>query len=377
MRLRTWASVLAAVLVLWSLPACTATAAPSPAPAAHAPAATPLRSMSALGMVTVRTGWALSSGQVLRTVDGGRQWTDMSPQTLRGRAGNISAAWLTAFRAWIAVSHGTANRHIAVWRTADGGARWTGSLVPVPAGSFPIQLQFTNPQDGWLMVEYQGTAGLPVVGGELLATTDGGLHWAVRASRLAGTLPWAGSIRFVGHIGWLTGQASGLAGNVIYETTDSGRRWIRHTLPVPGGSPTSILVGPPWWTSPSDGLLTAFDQSTQQTIVYRTDSAGRTWQGVRVDANMGGSIAPDGVAYVLGTSRLYWLTMRSDAVSSVPLPPAARKDVVGARGAVPGVDFLAKGCGWIYAWAGDGVMHMYFTTDQGRSWSAWTPQIAK
>lgn len=127
-------------------------------------------------MVSPRVGWALRLNRfdglraVLRTVDGGRRWTPVTPGPI-ARASGASLSATAASRAWLAVDRMRGSRiAVSVWATADGGRRWNrGARVRAGWGG---SLQFLDGSHGWLTLNDGAAAGSSAM--RVLKTNDGG-----------------------------------------------------------------------------------------------------------------------------------------------------------------------------------------------------------
>ena len=103
--------------------------------------------------------------------------------------------FIDAENGWMASPDGT------VWRTRDGGATW--AAVGAAGQRNADALSFVDDATGWL-----------VGGGELLATSDGGLSWTTVATPGA---PYWGEI--VADVGWIDTPAG------LFKTLDRGVSW--------------------------------------------------------------------------------------------------------------------------------------------------------
>jgi photosystem II stability/assembly factor-like uncharacterized protein len=170
--------------------------------------------------------------------------------------------------------------------TADGGAHWTAQL----SGNLNLtSVDFISAQDGWAA----GTT-------SLLATTDGGAHWAA----LPEPCPLIRSVHFISpttgfavaggqNVGG-TGPAMPVTGGVVLTTGDGGHTW--HTLAAPADAQTVCFSDPRHGWLGAGGLL------------YRTSDGGKDWTaltsmagalGYGYPADMSVECANDGSAWAL------------------------------------------------------------------------------
>lgn len=261
-------------------------------------------------MFDTKTGWGIVGSQaylvysyyVVRSDDGGRTWTDASPN-LGDKASIQAAFFLDSRRAWVLVDNNTtvtqaANARVA-W-TSDGGKTWTegntlGKINPrgtgTPSLSSLQQILFIDPQHGWVF-ENMTT---------IYRTMDGGASWQ-KVSVTGGTNPRPAShslpascttaLTFVDTThGFAAGSCDPADSGppLFFRTDDAGGTWQRQALP----SPTQPLrcpcsVGPPSFPTPNDGfvvlLALAPDSNSLKDgsirTVYSTHDGGSSWQSV-------------------------------------------------------------------------------------------------
>jgi photosystem II stability/assembly factor-like uncharacterized protein len=183
------------------------------------------------------TWWAIvqsnltSRSWVVRTVDSGRHWRDVTPPVkivVSSAFAGSSAAWIEA-----ATLHQSRQRQ-PLYRTLDGGRSWRR------VGSVPdeCRLDFVDLRHGWCIAT-GGATGSETV--NLVRTTDGGATWT-SASRTGifdrhsrpGALPFAcdKTIAFTSPtVGWAAQTCAGGSPR-LFVTVDGGKRW-KALAPVP------------------------------------------------------------------------------------------------------------------------------------------------
>lgn len=223
-----------------------------PAPAASAAAALPSwRDVSPAGAgalqfrglaaVSSSVAWlAGTRGTVLRTVDGGRSWADVSPP---GLPEDIQFRDVEALDARSAVAltigEGTDSR---IYRTVDGGRTWTLGFVNRDPKAFYDCIAFFSPREGIALSD-------PPDGKFRIArTTDGGRSWAVQSNAgmpaaLAGEFAFAASgtclVTSGSRNAWIA--SGGGARSRVFSSTDAGRTWSVSATPVPSGAAAGIF----------------------------------------------------------------------------------------------------------------------------------------
>ncbi len=247
-------------------------------------------SLNSIHMIDALTGWAVTHKQeantLLRTIDGGTQWTDVTPLTSSGQqVGAGPVAVLTSSTAWVA--NGT-----KIFHTIDGGRTWRKVALPAGPSDYVTSIDFINPREGWLLVATGVWMANEAV--DIYRSTDGGENWvkvagaaADNASSGLSTAGSKGAIAFrSATTGWITG-ANGPAHDelFLYVTYDSGRTWREQGLSVPPQvtSPWFAETAPPKFFTARDGILpVSYSYGTNSNsygsvVFYVTHDGGMTW----------------------------------------------------------------------------------------------------
>jgi photosystem II stability/assembly factor-like uncharacterized protein len=202
----------------------TAQAGASCSPATAA-AAVQAGALTGLEFVSPAQGWAVGQDAILATSDGGAHWTAQ----LSGQLNLTSVDFISAKDGWAAGP-------TSLLATTDGGAHWTA--LPEPCQVIR-SVHFISPATGFAVAGGQSPSGqgpaLPVTGGTVLATGDGGRTWHTVAAPAN-----AQSVCFSDpQHGWL--GANGL----LYRTADGGKNWTKLTSmagQVGSGGPAGMSV---------------------------------------------------------------------------------------------------------------------------------------
>lgn len=256
----------------------TAAARPRPAPAAPPEPFV----VSAMDFTSSSTGWALggsanSLSRLLHTTDGGRHWTP---------AQGVPLEFMTGMR-FFDSRHGyllgldRTTRHMYV--TADAGARWQASSLPIAAASF------VDARNGFGFLT-EG-AGQPRT---IYRTADGGLTW-----RPAGSgPPNLGGLVFVDVLHGI-GMVSDAGHATVYRTADGGATW----------EPASLAIASP---ASSQRIGFALPSAAAGRLVFMTPGSaqvsldgGATWSQPAPLPAGATLIAPNGDWYVLGPATLW------------------------------------------------------------------------
>ncbi|MFG1943239.1 WD40/YVTN/BNR-like repeat-containing protein [Nonomuraea sp. NPDC048826] len=189
-----------------------------------------------LSPVSRQVAWASgSAGTVLRTVDGGRSWQNVSPPGTEALQFRDVEAFDARRAVALSIGEGTDSR---VYRTDDGGRTWAETYRNDEPRAFYDCLAFFDRRHGLAMSD-------PVDGRfRILATEDGGRSWRVLPSdgmpeALPGEAGFAASGQCLVTAGsrdvWLA--AGGAERARVFHSRDRGRTWTVADTTIPAGDP--------------------------------------------------------------------------------------------------------------------------------------------
>lgn len=266
-------------------------------------ASAPTGFLTGMHFVSPSTGWVwgISSTQsyvLMRTEDGGRNWTTLSvPVQLTsepggGVSGMSPPFFLNAHQGWLMGR--TETGKVAVYHTTDGGNSWSliNVGVAVPVGSYIGPIYFVGPQRGWMMIE----SGVAMSRSQkvIYGTANGGRTWrvlSVDTGYVPSSLPATpnavpeytvnGMVFERSGVGWV-GESDPFAPPLtvnLYRTTDGGRSWSRQPVPTPrqAAQDYSITYAPIMFGS-SGCLVVSFPGAHPLIATYVTNNRGQSWR---------------------------------------------------------------------------------------------------
>ncbi len=233
----------------------TETATPTSPPATPGAISGPL---DFILMINETQGWGIAAQSVLRTENGGKSWSDITPTGIETIMSTIptpapqglnsielKGAFLDAQTAWIAAP---GLDKVTFFHTVDGGRTWqaTEMVISTSQQVYPIQITsftYLNTLTGWLLLSTEMSTGHGFV--ELYQTQNSGVTWRLIAeANQNASGEETGSITTTGQKtgvvfrdtanGWLTGYSMGNA-IYVYRTKDGGLTWDFQQLSIPNG----------------------------------------------------------------------------------------------------------------------------------------------
>ena len=242
-----------------------------------------LRGLSA---VSASVAWTSGSqGTVLRTVDKGQTWENVSPPG----ASTLQFRDIEAFDAdhavILSIGNGSDSR---VYVTADAGRHWTLTFVnPEPTAFYDCMTFFDNKRGLALSDPPDGLKF------RVIATDDGGMSWHVvdpagMPPALPGEFAFAASGQCItsdhGHRAWF-GTGGGAQARV-FRSDDRGQTWTVFPTPIRSGPSAGIFSLA--FNGQQRGLAVGGDflsPTFSPDALARTEDGGSTWQLVTAAPN--------------------------------------------------------------------------------------------
>jgi photosystem II stability/assembly factor-like uncharacterized protein len=223
-----------------------------------------------------------SAGTVLRTVDGGKSWQNVSP----AGAETVQFRDVEAFDAERAVVLSIGNGEDSrVYRTVDGGKSWTETFRNTDANAFYDCLDFNDNKRGLALSD-------PVDGKfRILATADGGKSWEVQSTAgmpaaLPGEFAFAASgtclVAGPGRTAWFA--TGGGDRPRVFRTVDGGKQWTVADSPMASGGAAGIFSlafrGALFGVAVGGDFLKPTEAGKAASVTY---DGGRSWKLVPAD----------------------------------------------------------------------------------------------
>ncbi|MGE5353163.1 MAG: YCF48-related protein [Acidobacteriota bacterium] len=203
--------------------------------------------------VDANTGWVVGDRTILKTTDGGTNWTPQGTMPLTSYL-QIGCYFIDANTGWIGGEGG-------VYKTTDGGKTWNNQ-----SGPFGItKVFFIDKNTGWAVGGHDGST---PVNGDIFKTTDGGTTWTHQTN----TSTWSRfyGVQFVdANTGWAYTESNGL----LIKTTDGGNTWVPQMQ-----YGTTVQIRGMYFTDKDNGWV--FGNTTSAPKIYKTTNGGAKWDDV-------------------------------------------------------------------------------------------------
>jgi photosystem II stability/assembly factor-like uncharacterized protein len=230
-----------------------------------------------LSAVSARTAWVSGSlGTVLRTVDKGGTWENVSPPGTAALQFRDIEAFDADHAVILSIGSGTDSR---VYRTSDAGRTWTLTFTNQDPNAFYDCMAFFDKKRGLALSD-------PVNGRfRIIATNDGGRSWRLVNADMPPALPaefaFAASgqclVTHGGRDAWFATGGDAMAR--VFHSGDRGQTWEVHSTPVRSGPTAGIFALA--FRDHRHGLAVGGDFVTPAVspdALARTSDGGDTWR---------------------------------------------------------------------------------------------------
>jgi photosystem II stability/assembly factor-like uncharacterized protein len=326
-------------------------------------------------MVDEIYGWAVTERFIIRTNDGGVTWYNVTPPGLTEAGYSVFVDFHDMHHAWIqVVDPGKYPFGGTLHRTSDGGITWESFETPFSAGD----LEFVDENNGWIMADIGIGAGSMAV--SVFQTNNGGRTWSRMFTNdpnfegAGESLP-LGGIKVMLRVldmqrAWIGGVIYSSGSAYLFRTGDGGRTWSGASIVLPEEAHNSeIAVEQLRFASPTEGFLALrMTSANMQTILYRTDDGGETWELLPTRLPGGGFLeilsAQEIVFYSGGR---FHVTKDAGETFDAVEPDTAFGETVTS------MSFANASTGWIVTTRPINRRAFYKTTDGGATWTQLIP----
>jgi photosystem II stability/assembly factor-like uncharacterized protein len=236
-------------------------------------------------MMTPKVGWSLYQNSLLRTVDGGKSWSIVTPSEIYVSPGQFFL--LDGQTAWVIVSNNEDSW--SIYRTNNRGETWVKGQEKIKIKGTHAKLHFIDQQNGWIMILLK--AGLGYSSVAVLHTSDAGENWSmvtdINKDDVPGALPYSGNktgIYFKDSLrGWITGITTADDIPWLYKTHDGGKSWYKQMLSLPHREFITLQTNEPTFFNSKgvisvDAEFTVDDDKKLVTYFFTTKNGGESWE---------------------------------------------------------------------------------------------------
>ena len=231
-----------------------------------------------LFMQDAANGWAIGNPYVLRTMDGGATWYNV---TAPGVSTVQNAFFQNSMKGWVLATVPDSGMS-TLFRTTTGGSTWTSYSLPFNGG----YIQFLDDMNGFVLsgegIRHEQAGRQPV--------PDSGWrrHWTLKyandPSQPNNTLPFSGhkngmAFRDTSR-GWVGGDIPISDFAYFYRTDNGGPSWIQQPLALPAGYESAgVTVTAPTFFGLNDAVLPVWMSTNagRDLFLYVTHDGGTTW----------------------------------------------------------------------------------------------------
>ena len=316
-------------------------------------------------MVNQTTGWAATANttMILRTVNGGNHWTNVTPHYSVTKPQSFVATFKDAQHGWVAYESRIGDSTFTILRTTNGGASWQSSIISTASGFGISSLTFNGNLNGWILVGDNGGPGAGSESFALFATKNGGASWT--------RLPDIHTTDRIVRVSFVDAQNGYLTYGGSYAiphmsvTHNGGRSWQEIALPAMKGVSGEIVTTSPVFFGSTGFLPVGVQGSTTGFEIYTSHNNGVTWQTSNSFLALGNNnIGQGGVGdlYIVNPTQFYVTNQQGQTFMNTDggLHWYKLPGTVGLG--VTSLSFINAQQGWA---AGNGLLH---TSDGGNTW---------
>lgn len=251
---------------------------------------------SNLLMVDKTTGWVIKNNAVLRTINGGLDWNDVSPYSsskVNDTQSIVSIYFYDSNIAWVSLGKDLNDGNkLIVFHTTDGGEHWEKEFLPtieVWEGTGSENINFIDSLNGFILVTSQ--PGLGLMDKSIYKTNDGGKSW-LRIENITDKIPSYPTGMTFKNIreGWITSSNHGQNYITTFKTDDGGYSWHKENIQM-------VSVYKDYYTNSYPpvflnnekkfGILPIeyLGEQSRFIIPYITNDGGNSWTATKVLSN--------------------------------------------------------------------------------------------
>lgn len=328
-------------------------------------------SYSSLSMMNETTGWIVKDNKLLRTVDGGNSWRDISPYN--DGSAMAGKCFYDGNTAW--VSRGT-----EIYHTIDGGSHWGKTILNIKEKweLCIYQIDFLNQMDGYALVVSDAAMGK--MSKSIYKTNDGGENWQRIGDITNKIYSYPLSMKFKNaNEGLITSTSRGENDIFTFKTTDGGTTWSKENMEMldayragyynievyKAGYYTNSYQ-PAFFTNSQDGVVpveyVALGQWKRFVIPYITNDDGSTWSHM-YDLNTNNTFE----CYDFYNKNQWWAINRTDNILYKTNDSGEYWNKVSESSYfkdIESINFVSEKVGWAM-----GSNIFIKTIDAGKTWS--------
>ena len=257
-------------------------------PAVHYPKSEQPWLVGAMKMLAPGKGWAMTDHGLFWTVNGGRDWKDITPRSTLGPDAQIKDIFfLDARHGWVLFAkYDEPEPKFDLARTDNTGATWSVSRVHVDQGNLAAdgQIRFADPLHGGMVLNASTSSAIHA--GSLFLTSDGGRTWRNSPDDPGGQGP---ILPVTPKEGWLVGNGQD---DDLHVTWDGAKTWQTVSLPAPKEIYPAIdpTADVPVFEDEKHGFVAVTYSGSNgvksAAVLFATVDGGHSWAADRVLTNL-------------------------------------------------------------------------------------------